>query len=175
MNNDRTCRITAETIRSLGITFDNSEDESRFYDFVTEELETNVGAAISEIFSEEQLSEFDRIAAPDDARAWLERNCPDYRWTVNAEVRSMKLRLMRLGKEISTGVVDHQNIRPTSIDDLELSIRSRNALKRYGIEAVGELIDIPLEERRHIRYLSRGCWDEIEEKLYVKCNYKLVC
>lgn len=60
------------------------------------------------------------------------------------EIRSMKLRLMRLGKQIPTAVIDHQKIRPIPIDDLELSIRSRNALKRYGLESVGELIDIPL-------------------------------
>lgn len=53
----------------------------------------------------------------------------------------------------------------SSIDELELSVRSFNCLKRAGIDTVGELRSKTYEDLRRIRNLSPRCREEIMEKL----------
>lgn len=52
-----------------------------------------------------------------------------------------------------------------SIDDLELSARSSNCLKRAGIETVGELIEKEIEELNQIKNFGKKSADEINDKL----------
>lgn len=52
-----------------------------------------------------------------------------------------------------------------SLDSLELTVRSYNALKRAGINAVDELRKLSLEELRNIRNLGQKCFEEIVSKL----------
>lgn len=59
-----------------------------------------------------------------------------------------------------------------SIDELELSVRSFNCLKRAGVETVGQLRSMTEDDLRRIRNLSRKCVDEIIAKLK---EYKPVC
>ena len=60
----------------------------------------------------------------------------------------------------------------SSIDELELSVRSFNCLKRAGVETVGQLRSMAEDDLRRIRNLSRKCVDEIIAKLK---EYKPVC
>ena len=60
----------------------------------------------------------------------------------------------------------------SSIDELELSVRSFNCLKRAGVETVGQLRLMTEDDLRRIRNLSRKCVDEIIAKLK---EYKPVC
>lgn len=52
-----------------------------------------------------------------------------------------------------------------TIDDLELSARSSNCLKRAGIETVSELIDKDLSELTQIKNFGKKSADEINAKL----------
>lgn len=52
-----------------------------------------------------------------------------------------------------------------TIDDLELSARSSNCLKRAGIEKVGQLIEKDIEELIKIKNFGKKSADEINEKL----------
>jgi DNA-directed RNA polymerase subunit alpha len=52
-----------------------------------------------------------------------------------------------------------------SIDDLELSARSSNCLKRAGVETVAELIEKDLSELIQIKNFGKKSADEINEKL----------
>ena len=166
--------ISKETIRSLGIVFLDPAEEKLFHDYVTEELEVNVGTEISKGLTKEQLNEFDSLTDPDEARQWLEINRPTFKAIVDEQITLMKLRLMRIGKTVSTAIGDHADIRPVPIDELDLSIRCRNALKRNGIISIGELIDLPPNELSQIKNLSKYCLDELEAKLKDKYNYQLV-
>lgn len=58
-----------------------------------------------------------------------------------------------------------------TIDDLELSARSSNCLKRAGIETVGQLIEKDLSELIKIKNFGKKSADEINEKLkqYALC------
>jgi DNA-directed RNA polymerase subunit alpha len=52
-----------------------------------------------------------------------------------------------------------------SIDELELSVRSYNCLKRAGINTVAELCAKTPEEMMKVRNLGRKSLDEVLEKL----------
>jgi len=52
-----------------------------------------------------------------------------------------------------------------SIDELELSVRSYNCLKRAGINTVGELISKTREEKMGVRNFGRKSLEEVLEKL----------
>lgn len=52
-----------------------------------------------------------------------------------------------------------------SIDDLELSARSSNCLKRAGIETVGQLVSKELSELIQIKNFGKKSADEINDKL----------
>jgi DNA-directed RNA polymerase subunit alpha len=52
-----------------------------------------------------------------------------------------------------------------SIDDLELSARSSNCLKRAGIETVGQLVEKGLSELIQIKNFGKKSADEINDKL----------
>jgi len=56
-------------------------------------------------------------------------------------------------------------VRTTSIDTLELTVRTFNCLKREGIETVGELMDRTEQELLEIRNFGSKSVDEIREKL----------
>ena len=53
----------------------------------------------------------------------------------------------------------------TSIDTLDLTVRSYNSLMRRGISTIGELASVSEEELMHIRGLNETCRMEIREKL----------
>lgn len=52
-----------------------------------------------------------------------------------------------------------------TIDDLELSARSSNCLKKAGIKNVGELVETPMEKLMTIKNFGKKSSDEINEKL----------
>ena len=53
----------------------------------------------------------------------------------------------------------------TSIEDMNLSVRSFNCLKRAGIQTVQQLIDKPRSEVEKIKNLGRKSLREIQKKL----------
>ena len=52
-----------------------------------------------------------------------------------------------------------------SLDSLELTVRSYNALKRAGINTIDELRKLSIDELRNIRNLGQKCFEEIVSKL----------
>lgn len=57
------------------------------------------------------------------------------------------------------------SIRDRPIEELDLSIRSFNALKRAGINTLSKLKNTSREDLMHIRNLGRKCLEEIDDKL----------
>ena len=53
----------------------------------------------------------------------------------------------------------------SSIEELDLSVRSFNCLKRAGVDTIGELRSMTYDDLRKIRNLSPRCREEIMEKL----------
>lgn len=52
------------------------------------------------------------------------------------------------------------------IEDLELSVRSYNCLKRAGIKTVEELVNKTEDELMHVRNLGKKSLKEVKEKIY---------
>lgn len=52
-----------------------------------------------------------------------------------------------------------------TIDDLDLSVRTYNCLKRAGIDTIDELCELTRDDVISIRNISQKCLDEINEKL----------
>ncbi|MDI3316667.1 MAG: DNA-directed RNA polymerase subunit alpha [Bacillota bacterium] len=64
-------------------------------------------------------------------------------------------------------VSERDRLLERSIDELELSIRSYNCLKRAGINTIGELVAKTPEEMMKVRNLGRKSLEEVQEKLAV--------
>lgn len=58
-----------------------------------------------------------------------------------------------------------EKILEMSIEDLDLSVRSFNCLKRAGINTVNDLINKSEEEMLKVRNLGKKSFDEVQEKL----------
>lgn len=68
-------------------------------------------------------------------------------------------------EEITNEEKVKQNALDMSIDDLELSARSSNCLKRAGIETVGSLVEKDMSELIQIKNFGKKSADEINDKL----------
>ncbi|MCF8009171.1 MAG: DNA-directed RNA polymerase subunit alpha, partial [Halanaerobiales bacterium] len=53
----------------------------------------------------------------------------------------------------------------TTIEELELSVRSSNCLKRAGINDVGELVEKTEDDLMNVRNLGKKSLQEIKDKL----------
>lgn len=64
-----------------------------------------------------------------------------------------------------TSADDRDRVTEMQIEELELSVRSYNCLKRAGISTVGELCNKTQDEMMKVRNLGRKSLDEVVEKL----------
>ncbi len=69
------------------------------------------------------------------------------------------------GKAKNEDDSDHEISDHTPIEDLDLSVRSFNCLRRAGIGTVGDIRGLSYEKLRSIRNLSLKCANEILEKI----------
>ena len=69
------------------------------------------------------------------------------------------------------GTAAPQTKPPTSIAELDLSIRAENCLRRVGIETVEQLTETPVEELKKIRNFGARCLQEVKEKLAARNLY----
>jgi DNA-directed RNA polymerase subunit alpha len=60
---------------------------------------------------------------------------------------------------------DQKKVLATTIDELELSVRSFNCLKRAGINTVADLCDKTEDDMMKVRNLGRKSLEEVHEKL----------
>ncbi|MBQ7756814.1 MAG: DNA-directed RNA polymerase subunit alpha [Oscillospiraceae bacterium] len=60
---------------------------------------------------------------------------------------------------------DNKTILAMTIEELDLSVRSFNCLKRAGINTVNDLIEKSEEEMMKVRNLGKKSFDEVKEKL----------
>ena len=60
---------------------------------------------------------------------------------------------------------DKSKLLETPIEELDLSVRSYNCLKRAGINSVAELVERNEEEMMKVRNLGRKSLEEVQQKL----------
>ena len=63
-------------------------------------------------------------------------------------------------------VNEHDRVLEMSIDELELSVRSYNCLKRAGINTVEELTNKTAEDMMKVRNLGKKSLEEVTAKLH---------
>ena len=52
-----------------------------------------------------------------------------------------------------------------TLEELDLSVRSYNCLKRSGVNSVGDIVKKSMEELCRVRNMGRKCVEEVEEKM----------
>jgi len=118
-----------------------------------------------------QQTDFDKLTldvitngtlGPDDAVSLAAR--------VLAEHLNLFINLSDAAKEVKVMTDNTQEAQPvlgdTPIEELELSVRSYNCLKRAGISTVRELTEKSQEDMMKVRNLGRKSLDEVEAKLH---------
>lgn len=88
-------RIDEDFMNELGLSGMPEADKKNFMEQAEVELEMRVGHTIGMDLSDEQMDEFDQITDPDDASAWLKKNVPSFRETVQQVFQNFKAELKR--------------------------------------------------------------------------------
>lgn len=117
-----------------------------------------------------QVTDYDKLTLDVYTNATLE---PDEAVSLAAKVLSEHLKLFINLSELGTGAVvinekeddEKEKVLEMSIDELELSVRSYNCLKRAGINTVEELTNKTSEDMMKVRNLGRKSLDEVLAKL----------
>lgn len=118
-----------------------------------------------------QQTDFDKLTldvvtngtlGPDDAVSLAAK--------VLSEHLNLFINLSDAAKEVKVMTEDSKDTTPvlgdTPIEELELSVRSYNCLKRAGISTVHELTEKSQEDMMKVRNLGRKSLDEVEAKLH---------
>lgn len=74
-----------------------------------------------------------------------------------------------LGESFMTQVVQTEEVKKVNtmlIEDLDLSVRSYNCLKRAGIQTVDELTQKTEDEMMHVKNLGKKSLKEVKDKMY---------
>ena len=74
-------------------------------------------------------------------------------------------KLMKLAADKERWKKDHPQL-DMPLEDLELSVRSYNCLKRAGIRTLGDIANSTAYELMHVRNLGRQSFEEIVQKLH---------
>lgn len=117
-----------------------------------------------------QITDFDKLTLDVYTNGTL---APDEAVSLAAKVLSVHLGLfVDLSENAKTAEImvekeedEHEKVLEMNIDELELSVRSYNCLKRAGINTVEELIDRTPEDMMKVRNLGKKSLDEVLAKL----------
>ena len=117
-----------------------------------------------------QVTDFDKLTLDVFTNGTL---APDEAVSLAAKVLSEHLSLfIDLSENAKTAEVmvekeddEKEKVLEMSIDELELSVRSYNCLKRAGINTVEELINKTPEDMMKVRNLGRKSLEEVQSKI----------
>lgn len=118
-----------------------------------------------------QITDYDKLTL----EVWTDGSiAPDEAISLSAKILNDHLRLF-IGLTEKIGDVEimvekeeeeRDKILDMSIEELDLSVRSYNCLKRAGINTVGELIMKTEEDMMKVRNLGKKSLEEVDEKLH---------
>ena len=110
-----------------------------------------------------QITDYDKLTLDVYTNATL---APDEAVSLAAKVLSEHLKLfINLSENAKKEDDEKEKVLEMSIDELELSVRSYNCLKRAGINTVEELTNKTSEDMMKVRNLGRKSLDEVLAKL----------
>ena len=117
-----------------------------------------------------QVTDYDKLTL----EVWTDGSIgPDEAISLSANILSTHIALFTNLTETSDKVEitsdkpeeDRERILDMTIEELDLSVRSYNCLKRAGINTVGELVRKTEEEMMKVRNLGKKSLEEVEQKL----------
>ena len=112
-----------------------------------------------------QITDYDKLTLDVYTRGTLD---PDEAVSLAAKVLSEHLKLfIDLSENAKTAevMIEKEKVLEMNIDELELSVRSYNCLKRAGINTVEELCNKTSEDMMKVRNLGRKSLEEVLAKL----------
>lgn len=83
-------RIDEKFMDEVGLGAMSDDEKKAFMEHAEEELEVRVGRAVGMGLTDEQIDAFDAMTDLDEAAAWLEKNCPNYRKIVEDTYNGLK-------------------------------------------------------------------------------------
>ena len=118
-----------------------------------------------------QITDYDKLTLDVYTNGTL---APDEAVSLAAKVLSEHLSLfIDLSENAKTAEVmiekednEKEKVLEMSIDELELSVRSYNCLKRAGIQTVDELTQKTEDEMMHVKNLGKKSLKEVKDKMY---------
>lgn len=129
-------------------------------------------AYVSEPQINEEGQEYDKLIMEIDTDGTLK---PSEALSISSKILRDHLAIL---KNLDEGFIDEADaqeqesdttpsaIQSKMIEDLELSVRSYNCLKRAGITTVEELIQKTEDEMMHVRNLGKKSLKEVKDKIY---------
>ena len=129
-------------------------------------------AYVSEPQVNEEGQEYDKLIMEIDTDGTLK---PSEALSISSKILRDHLAIL---KNLDEGFIDEADaqeqesdttpsaIQSKMIEDLELSVRSYNCLKRAGITTVEELIQKTEDEMMHVRNLGKKSLKEVKDKIY---------
>lgn len=117
-----------------------------------------------------QVTDYDRLTV----EVWTNGSIrPDEALSLGSKILSEHLSLFtRLTEDVEDMEImvekeedERDRLLETSIEELDLSVRSYNCLKRAGIDSIGELTQKTPEEMMKVRNLGKKSLEEVQEKL----------
>ncbi len=117
-----------------------------------------------------QITDFDRLVFEVETNGTLSAD----------EATSLGAKILKEHLDLFIGLTDHvqdveimvekeedekEKVLEMTVEELDLSVRSYNCLKRAGIDTVDELIQKSPEDMMEVRNLGKKSLEEIEEKL----------
>ena len=118
-----------------------------------------------------QITDYDRLTI----EIWTDGTIsPNESVSLGAKILNEHLSLFvelsddAMNAEIMVGKeeVNKEKVLEMTIEELDLSVRSFNCLKRAGINTVNDLIEKSAEEMMKVRNLGKKSFDEVKEKLH---------
>lgn len=82
-------------LREVGLLAMPEVEKKAFLDYIQEELEVRVGEEIADGMTEEKMQEFENAETDEIAKAWLEKNRPNYREIVEKTILELKEEIKR--------------------------------------------------------------------------------
>ncbi len=157
--------LTGEKLSAYGFCFESEEEAGLFADVILEELQVRIGQSITDQIGLEKAEEFDACFSEDESRKWLEENCPNFGIIVIEQEHKMEREMMAFRDKIP-GLVPEESasVVDTAIEDLDLSVRSYQCLKRAGLLTVRDVLKFG--DLENVRNLPMSCVEEIDDRIW---------
>ncbi|MCR4760546.1 MAG: hypothetical protein K5705_09830 [Oscillospiraceae bacterium] len=151
-------------ILQMGISFETDEEMTQFLTVLTEELQRRIEEKRADLAEQNQLSYFSEDTYDEEIEDFSEICIEDYEETYCRCKSVLRAEILRYRSQIA-GRTPHcaDKLLDVTIEELELSIRSFNCLKRVGIHTLGDIL--MHGDLSDIRNLGRRGVEEVTQKL----------